>query len=62
MTRSRLKTRISGILVAAILAYALRRWLRDPAGVAGYRSWIVRPASALIGLTGLWWGVSRLLL
>ncbi len=49
------------ILSAAILAYALRRWLRDPAGVAGYRSWIVRPASTLIGLTGLWWGVTRLL-
>ena len=52
---------LSVILVAAILAYALRRWLRDPAGVAGYRSWIVRPGSALIGLTGLWWGVTRLL-
>jgi hypothetical protein len=52
---------LSVILVAAIVAYVLRRWLRDPAGVAGYRSWIVRPGSALIGLTGLWWGVTRLL-
>ena len=52
---------ISVILVAAIVASAVRRWLRDPAGVAGYRSWIVRPGSALIGLTGLWWGVTRLL-
>ena len=52
---------LSVILVAAIVAYAVRRWLRDPAGVAGYRSWIVRPGSALIGLTGIWWGVTRLL-
>ena len=52
---------LSVILVAAIVASAVRRWLRDPAGVAGYRSWIVQPGSALIGLTGLWWGVTRLL-
>lgn len=51
---------LSVIAVAAIAGMALRRALRDPAGEAGYRSWIVRPASALIGLTGLWWGVARL--
>ena len=51
---------LSVILVAAIVAYAVRRWLRDPAGVARYRSWIVRPGAALIGLTGLWWGFARL--
>jgi len=39
----------------------LRRMLRDPGGVARYRSYVVRPGSALIGLTGLWWGITRLL-
>ena len=51
---------LSVIAAAAVAGMALRRTLRDPAGDAGYRSWIVRPASALIGLTGLWWGVARL--
>jgi len=51
---------LSVIAVAAVVGLALRRALRDPAGEAGYRSWIVRPGSALIGLTGLWWGVTRL--
>ena len=51
---------LSVIAIAAVIGLALRRLLRDPAGMAGYRNWIVRPASALIGLTGLWWGVSRL--
>jgi hypothetical protein len=51
---------LSVIAVAAVLGLALRRVLRDPAGDAGYRSWIVRPGSALIGLTGLWWGFARL--
>jgi len=48
------------IAVAAIAGLVIRRVLRDPAGEAGYRSWIVRPGSALIGLTGLWWGIARL--
>ena len=51
---------LSVIAVAAIAGYAVRRALRDPAGTAGYRNWIVRPGSALIGLTGLWWGIARL--
>lgn len=51
---------LSVIAAAAVLGYVLRRVLRDPAGMAGYRNWIVRPASALIGLTGLWWGIARL--
>ena len=51
---------LSIIAIAAIAGLALRRLLRDPAGDAGYRSWIVRPASALIGLTGLWWVITRL--
>ena len=51
---------LSVIAVAAVIGLAARRVLRDPAGEAGYRSWIVRPGSALIGLTGLWWGIARL--
>ena len=51
---------LSVIAVAALLGYVARRALRDPAGMAGYRDWIVRPGSALIGLTGLWWGFARL--
>ena len=52
---------LSVIGVAAIVGLGLRRALRDPAGEAGYRNWLVRPGSALIGLTGLWWGISRLI-
>ena len=51
---------LSVIAAAAVVGYAIRRALRDPAGTAGYRNWIVRPGSALIGLTGLWWGIARL--
>lgn len=51
---------LSVIAAAALLGFAVRRALRDPAGSAGYRNWIVRPGSALIGLTGLWWGIARL--
>ena len=49
------------ITSAAILGLALRRALHDAAGAARYREWVVRPASLLISLTGLWWGITRLL-
>lgn len=52
---------LSVIACAALIGFGLRRALRDPAGVARYRSYVVRPGSALIGLTGLWWGITRLL-
>lgn len=52
---------LSVIAMAALVGIGLRRALRDPAGTARYRRYIVRPGSALIGLTGLWWGVTRLL-
>jgi hypothetical protein len=52
---------LSVIVGATFIGVLARRALRDPAGTAGYRSYIVRPASALIGLTGLWWGITRLL-
>ena len=52
---------LSVILSAAILGLLVRRWLQDPTGLQRYRSWIARPGSVLIGLTGLWWGITRLL-
>ena len=52
---------LSVIAAAAAIGFAIRRMLRDPAGTARYRSYVVRPGSALIGLTGLWWGITRLL-
>lgn len=51
---------LSVILVAAIIGVIARRWLHDPDGLHRYRRWIAQPGSALIGLTGLWWGVTRL--
>ena len=52
---------LSVILVAALLGMALRRALKDPDGLSHYRNYVARPASLLIGLTGLWWGFTRLL-
>jgi len=49
------------ILTAAIVGVAARRLLQDPEGRLRYRSLIARPASLLISLTGLWWGITRLL-
>ena len=51
---------LSVILTAAVIGFALRRVLNDPDGSQRYRSYVARPASLLIGLTGLWWGVTRL--
>ena len=52
---------LSVILAAALLGLAIRRILDDPDGLHRYRDWIARPASLLIGLTGLWWGITRLI-
>jgi hypothetical protein len=52
---------LSVILVAAIIGLFVRRWLQDPDGLHRYRHWIAQPGSALIGLTGLWWGITRVL-
>ena len=52
---------LSVIAFAALIGYGLRRVLRDPKGIARYRNYLVRPGSALIGLTGLWWGITRLI-
>ena len=51
---------LSVILVAALIGFALRHVLNDLDGSQRYRSHVARPASLLIGLTGLWWGVTRL--
>jgi len=48
------------IATAAVLGFALRRALRDPEGTLRYRQSIVRPGSLLIGVTGLWWAITRL--
>jgi uncharacterized membrane protein len=52
---------LSVIGVAAILGLLLRRALHDPGGQARYRNAVARPASLLIGITGLWWFVTRML-
>ncbi len=52
---------LSVVLVAALIGTWLRHRLADPDGTARYRQWIARPASLLISLTGLWWGITRLI-
>ena len=52
---------LSVILVAAILGALLRRRLADKEGRQQYRYAVALPASLAIGLTGLWWGVTRLI-
>ena len=52
---------LSVILVAAILGALLRHWLRDKEGQQRYRYAVALPGSLAIGLTGLWWGVTRVL-
>ncbi len=52
---------LSVILAAALVGHALQRALHDPDGLQRYRTYVVRPGSLLISLTGLWWGITRLL-
>lgn len=52
---------LSVILASALLGMGLRKWLQDPNGLSRYRTWIARPGSLFIGLTGLWWGITRLI-
>jgi len=49
------------ILTAAVVGVFLRWMLKDPEGATRYRKFAVRPGSLLIGVTGLWWAVTRLL-
>ena len=48
-----------GIVVLA--AVAVRLCFKKPAQDVRYQKWIFRPGSALIGLSGLWWGFSAAL-
>ena len=52
---------LSVVLVAALLGAVIRRQLADPDGTGRYRQFLARPASLLIGLTGLWWGITRVI-
>ncbi len=52
---------LSVVLVAALLGVWVRRRLADPDGTMRYRRFVAMPASLLIGLTGLWWGITRLI-
>ncbi len=52
---------VTVILVAAALGVLLRRWLTDKEGQRRYRYAVALPGSFAIGLTGLWWGITRLL-
>lgn len=52
---------LSVILVAALVGFGLRRALHDPDGMDRYRHYVAQPASLLIGIIGLWWGVTRML-
>jgi len=49
------------ITAAAMIALAIRRAIKDPEGTTLYRQYVVRPGSLMIGATGLWWAVTRLL-
>ena len=49
---------LSVVLAAAVL---VRLCSHKPTQEAAYRKWVVRPGSGLIGLCGLWWGVSAML-
>ena len=51
---------LSVIAVAAVVGMALRRTLHDLEGAGRYRQAVARPASLLIGITGLWWFISRI--
>lgn len=50
---------LSVIAVAFVLALLLRNALAKRDKSALYRKYVVIPGSTLIGLTGLWWAVSR---
>ena len=52
---------LSVIAIAAVLGLMLRRKLHDLEGTGRFRQTVVRPASFLIGITGLWWFISRVI-
>lgn len=52
---------LSVVVIAAMVALGIRRWLSDLGDTGSYQRWVVIPGSALIGLIGLYWGFDRLL-
>lgn len=52
---------LSVVAIAAVMSIALRRTLHDTTGAGRYRQAVARPASLLIGITGLWWFAGRLM-
>ena len=52
---------VGQLSIIALAAVAVHWVFRTSAEDARYEKWIVRPGSALIGLSGLWWGISALL-
>ncbi len=53
---------LSVIVSAFVLGLWLRKWLDARNKTALYQRYVVIPGSALIGVTGLWWAVSRAIL
>ena len=49
------------LALAAILGFWLRRRFDDHEGTRQYRRYVVLPGSLLIGMTGFWWAVERLI-
>ena len=47
--------------VVALAAVMVRVLFANPAAQIFYRRWVVPIGSALIGLSGLWWGIGRLI-
>jgi len=52
---------LSVVAVAFLLGWLLRRYLADTHHEPSYRRYVVLPCSVAIGITGVWWAVSRLL-
>ena len=52
---------VGQLSIVVLAALAVRLMFKASAESATYQKWIVRPGSALIGLSGLWWGISALL-
>lgn len=52
---------LSVVLLAAVLVVALRRVAEGEDFDQRFRQWVAIPASLAIGLTGLWWAVTRTL-
>jgi len=52
---------IGQLSIVVLAAAVVHLCFKKPAQDVRYQKWIVRPGSALIGLSGLWWGISAAL-